>query len=87
MRLGRQSSLISSTTWKETNMEGRFKVGDKVKIVFCPLPDMEGKEGTVSKLGGRICDDEGVIVTSDNFFNPWNKNGMWFPDDWLELVT
>ena len=70
-------------------MSFKFKVGDKVRILVCPMPSMVGQEGTVTKLGGTTSPDKGAIVTNEEFFcgDPsYGEHGVWFHDHWLELV-
>ena len=42
-------------------MSFKFKVGDRVRILVCPMSSMVGKEGTVTKLGGVSGSGKGAV--------------------------
>lgn len=66
----------------------RFKVGDKVRVIFVPLPGLIGKEAIVTQIGGTT-KNSGVVITNESFprgDKSYGEHGLWFPDDWLELV-
>ena len=77
-------------------MSFKFKVGDKVRVngsnpLFALFTGDEfiGKEGVVTKLGGKATPDKGVVVTNEEFPSgdaSYGEHGHWFPDTWLELV-
>lgn len=71
-------------------MESKFKVGDKVRTLYAPVPEYKGKEGEVVEEGNYA--SPGVIVYSKDFpksdVNSESKGERtaWFPDRWLRLV-
>lgn len=69
-------------------MISKFKVGDKVRVTE-DAKMFIGKEGVVTKIGGWGTLVKGAVVTNETFpcgNDAYGEHGVWFPDDWLELV-
>lgn len=69
-------------------MSFKFKVGDKVRVSNEAIM-FAGEEGEVTGLGGTATPEQGAVVTNEEFESgddSYGEHGIWFPDDWLELV-
>lgn len=73
----------------------KFKVGDKVRVldelpVNITLPEVVGKCGVVTRLGGCYDSSEGAVVYNPEFPSgspeDYGEHGVWFPDKGLELL-